>query len=53
MFISRRYQGGIKEVSRIDQGGIKDNIKESSIMVGDVFTTSDLEPIQNQSLGGR
>lgn len=46
------YQGGIKEVSRIDQGGIKDNIKESSIMVGDVFTTSDLEPIQNQSLGG-
>jgi len=46
------YQGGIKEVSRIDQGGIKDNIKESSIMVGDVFTTSDLEPVQNQSSGG-
>lgn len=28
------YQGGIKEVSRIDQGSVKEEIKENSIMVG-------------------
>jgi hypothetical protein len=50
-YIKCTYQGEIKEVSRRDQGSIKENIKESSIIVGDVIPHDDLEPIQNVSVG--